>query len=233
MLSIISLSERCEMPTVSITTNGSFSACIMLPSASCNKRLLDLEPSGKHFLRGGNGWFPHLSATLKTIGDDPYAAPLTSAERALFTLLKRLQSDRNSFMHRLAPTEADVSTAAMCMVGLLKYAERLTGEHASDLVWQSPPIEGDVVSAIRYTRLEEYSEFIAVFVEEKYPRWQIAECPSCNVVAVVDSRCEACFEEIEYLVCPITDQNVYFMSWQRSRGDKQIDCPHCGESHNI
>jgi hypothetical protein len=58
----------------------------------------------------------------------------------------------------------------MCMIGLLKHIELRMGMATSDIVWQHPPIESDVVAAIRYTRLEEYSQFVGLFFEEKYPQ---------------------------------------------------------------
>ena len=73
----------------------------------------------------------------------------------------------------------------MCMIGLLKFVERLKGESASDIVWQSSPIEGDVLAAIRYTRIEEYCNFVALFLREKYADRWLPECPSCGVQAVV------------------------------------------------
>ena len=72
-------------------------------------------------------------------------------------------------MHRIAPEKLDLSIAAMCMIGLLKQIELRMGMAASDIVWQHPPIESDVIAAICYTRLEEYSQFVGLFFEEKYP----------------------------------------------------------------
>src|SRR5712691_8640261 len=98
-------------------------------------------------------WFPSLSKTLKELGEPQYSMHLSPAECQLFRLLGQLPDIRHQFMHRIAPEMPDVSIAAMCMIGLLKQIERLRGESASEIVWQSPPIEGDVVCAIRYTRL--------------------------------------------------------------------------------
>jgi hypothetical protein len=153
---------------------------------------------------------------------------LSRAERKLFVLLRKLVDIRHQFAHRIAPEEADVSVAAMCMIGLLKYIERLKGESASDIVWQSPPIEADVVAAIRYTRLEEYGDFVAAFLKEKYPDRHLPECPSCGVQAVVQSTCEACFTELDHIQCSQCGEAVYFMAWERSRGDVSVECQHCG-----
>ncbi len=135
----------------------------------CNMRLLELDPSCRLFSRRGAFWFPFLSETIKELQQTIYSGRLTTAENQLFRLLSDLSDIRHQFMHRTAPKESDVSVAAMCMIGVLKYIERLKGESTSDIVWQSPPIEGDVVAAIRYTRLEEYNDFVALFLQEKYP----------------------------------------------------------------
>lgn len=196
----------------------------------CNMRLLQLEPESSRFSRAGTIWFPSLSQTLKDLCLPSIVARLSPAEIQLLQLLSQIPLLRHQFMHR-TPEEIDVSIAAMCMIGLLKYIERLKGEAASDIIWQSRPIEADVVAAIRYTRLEEYGQFIALFLREKYPGRPLPECPSCGVPGVASSICEACFEDLDYVVCPETDEKVYFMSWERSRGAVQVECPHCGGRH--
>jgi hypothetical protein len=64
------------------------------------------------------------------------------------------------------------------LLSLVKNGSNCDLSHASNIVWQSPPIEGDVVAAIRYKRLQEYSDFIALFLREKHG-------PACGVQAVV------------------------------------------------
>jgi hypothetical protein len=194
----------------------------------CNMRLLGLEPSCPLFLRKGEIRFPSLSDTIKRLQLPINAGRLSPAEHQLFFLLKKLSDIRHQFMHRTAPKELDVSIAAMCMIGILKYIERLKGQSASDIIWQSPPIEGDVVAAIRYTRLEEYSKFVALFLHEKYPNRSLPQCPSCAVQAVVSSTCEACFAEVNSITCSGCDEEIYFMAWERKNGDGVIECQHCG-----
>jgi hypothetical protein len=194
----------------------------------CNVRLLDLEPGCPLFSWKGRNWFPSLSDTLKRLKNAQNLPRLSPAEQKLFLLLRQLPDIRHEFAHRIAPKEADVSVAAMCMIGLLKYIERLKGESASDIVWQSPPIEADVVAAIRYTRLEEYGSFVATFLEEKYPNQRLPECPSCGVQAVVWSTCEACFTELDHVQCSECGEDAYFMAWERSRGSVSVECQHCG-----
>ncbi len=197
----------------------------------CNMRLLQLDPNSPAVSKKeGHMRFPSLSKTLKELGKPQYSMYFSPAECQLFRLLGPLPGIRHQFMHGIAPEMPDVSIAAMCMIGLLKQIERLRGESASDIVWQSPPIEGDVVSAIRYTHLEEYSQFVALFLREKYADRWLPECPSCGVRAVVSSTCEACFTELDYVRCPKCDKEVYFTAWERAHGVR-LDCPHCGRKH--
>jgi len=197
----------------------------------CNMRLLQLEPKSTLFSRNGDIWFPGLPVTLEHLQVPPNSALLSPAEMQLLRLLRQLPEIRNQLMHGTALKEIDISIAAMCMIGLLKYIERLKSETASDIISQNPPIEGDVVAAIRYTRLDEYGQFVGLFLSEKYADRPLPECPSCGVAAVASSICEACFEELDYVLCPETGEETYFMSWERTRGNVQVECSHCGGTH--
>lgn len=200
----------------------------------CNMRLLRLEPNCPLFLRNGKPWFPTLSQTLLRLEGPPNAARLSASDRELFKLLAQLPDLRHQLMHRTAPKKYDVSVAAMCMIGLLYQVERLKDEEASDIFWQSPPVERDVVEAIRYTRLDEYGKFIQLVLEEKYGHHRdLPQCPECGVSAVVSSTCQACFQELDYLLCPEHDEPAYYVGWKRSPGDVDVECPHCGGMHNI
>ena len=105
------------------------------------------------------------------------------------------------------------------------------GMAASDIVWQHPPIESDVIAAICYTRLEEYSQFVGLFFEEKYPHPPFRSARRAEFQPVVGSACQACFEEVAYVLCPEYGEEAYFMAWERSRGEVQVECPHCGGTH--
>jgi hypothetical protein len=200
----------------------------------CNMRLIQLEPDNPLLSRRGSIWFPSLSDTLRELQRPRLAERFSPAERKLFILLSELPNIRHQFTHRTAPAEMDVSVAAMCMIGLLKYLERLKGESASDIVWQSSPIEGDVVAAIRYTRLQEYGDFVELFLREKHgDRW-FASCPACGVQAVVSAKCEACFTELESIDCPnCQEEGHYIVLEYAKRGTVQIECQHCGLKHSI
>ena len=124
--------------------------------------------------------------------------------------------------------QIDVSIAAMSMMGLLKYVERFKGVSASDIVWQSPPIETNVISAIRYTRHTEYGDFIAVFLREKHGDRLLGLCPACAVRGVVASTCEACFTELGKVECPNCEGTAYYDLFVHShQGSATAECE-CG-----
>jgi hypothetical protein len=190
----------------------------------CNMRLLQLDPNA--FPRG---YTDYLHQSLPKLRNDP---SLTKAELLLFDLLGKLPPLRNELMHRLVPEKMDLTISAMCMMGLLKYVERHTGTATKDIVWQDPPVKRDVIEAIHYSKIEEYSRFIEAFIAEKHKDRVLPECPSCGVAAVVGWHCEACFEELGWITCPATGEDTYYMDWQKGR-IPQIECPHCGDSHPI
>ncbi len=196
----------------------------------CNALLLQVEPNCSLFSgKGEAAWFPSLSKTLARLESESNRELLANSERQLISLLFQLPDIRHQFMHRLAPEAVDVSIAAMCMIGVLKHLEARHGIQASDIVWQSPSVEGDVISAIRYQRLVEYRNFVELFLHEKYPDRWLPQCPCCSASAVVSLRCEACFEELGSVACPRCEENVYFASGERSIGAMVIECPDCGE----
>jgi hypothetical protein len=200
----------------------------------CDMRLIQLEPDNPLFSRKGAIWFPSLSDTLRELNLPRMAGRFTPAEHKLFTLLTELPDIRHQFMHRITPAELDVSIAAMCMIGLLKYIERLRGEAASDIIDQSPRIEGDVVAAIRYTRLQEYGDFVALFLREKYGSRWLPSCPACDVRAVVSATCEACFTELESVWCPECHEEGYYIALEYAAHETvQVECQYCGLKRSI
>jgi DNA-directed RNA polymerase subunit RPC12/RpoP len=144
----------------------------------------------------------------------------------LFLLLQQLTDLRHHFMHKTVPEEVDVSIAAMCMVGLLKYIERHHGAKTTDILDQSPPIEAQVVAAIRATRLDEYQKFVELFLREKYTNQSLPECPLCGAAAVVSSECEACFEDLDKMECAECGKTIYF--FQAGFTDVEVQCAACG-----
>ena len=127
----------------------------------------------------------------------------------------------------------DVSIAAMCMVGTLKHVERLRGETATDIVWQSWPIESDVVAAIRSTRRPEYNNFIELFLREKYGDRLLRSCPGCGVRAVTSAICEACFSELGSVECNVCGDRAYYVELEyATQGNARVECE-CGAVQHI
>lgn len=199
----------------------------------CNALLLRIESNCSLFRRGTSDWYPSLTNSLNRLKTELNHPQLTSAESHLLSLLSQLPDIRHKFMHRVAPDKVDVSIAAMCLIGILKHLEARYGTEASDIVWQSPPIETDIVASIRYQRLEEYGKFVESFLQEKYTGACLQQCPSCSTWSVINSRCEACFEELEAITCPGCDAEVLFLPWGRKIGTKKVECQDCGNDISI
>ena len=191
-------------------------------------RLLQIEPASSLFFRKGSLWFPSLRETLKQLQVPQNVVHLSPAEVQLLLLLKQLIDPRHGFMHRVAPEQVDVSIAAMCMVGLLKYIERHHSMKTADFVDQSPPIESEVVAAIRANRLDDYRQLVELFLLEKYPNQIMPECPCCGVSAVVFSRCEACYEDLDETKCVECDETIFF--FQGGFEGIEVQCPACGHA---
>jgi hypothetical protein len=199
----------------------------------CNMRLIELEPNNASLSKRGSIWFPSLTQTLSELQAPRNDARLSPAERQLFVLMRELPDVRHQLMHRIAPAGMDVSIAAMCMLGILKYIERLRGETAADILWQSSPIEGDVVAAIRYTRHKEYNDFVELFLREKHgDRW-LPTCPACGVRAVASAVCEACFTELGSVECTECGGQAYYIELEFAKdGASSVECE-CGTIQNI
>jgi hypothetical protein len=194
----------------------------------CNMRLIELDPQNSLLQRNGAIWFPSLARALDELQSLQNVNRLSPAERKLFVLMAGLSDIRHQFMHRIAPAEVDLSLAAMCMIGLLKYIERLRGISASDIVWLSSPIEASVVAAIRYARHQEYNNFVELFLHEKYGGRWLPSCPACTVRAVVGSICEACFAELGKIDCPQCHCKAYYVELDYAAwGTTQAECE-CG-----
>lgn len=199
----------------------------------CNMRLIDLDPGNSLFMRVPT-WFPSLSQTLRELQGAKNEARLSAAERELFALMRELSDVRHQFIHRIAPAAMDVSIAAMCMVGMLKYIERMRGETAAEMVpWQSWPVESDVIAAIRSTRRHEYDNFIEFFLREKYGAGSLPSCPGCGARAVTSGVCEACFTELGSVECGQCGERAYYVELDYAKsGTTRVECE-CGAAQQL
>lgn len=196
----------------------------------CNVLLLELKGPDAFRKPGGSTWFPSLSRTLRELTSEPYLRNLTGAEHLLLELLDRLNDIRHQLMHRTTPETIDVSIAAMVMIGLLKHVEARYGRKGAEETWSESAAANDVVAAIRYSRIHEYGRMIELFLQHKYPGKILAYCPACAVRAVADSVCEACYEEVESMLCPYCDEEVHYLHWQKGQ---QAECDGCGAKVNL
>jgi hypothetical protein len=192
----------------------------------CNALLLHIEPACPLF-KGGTR-YPHLTDSIKRLTSQLLQRP-SPAESSLLALLNQLSPMRHEFMHRVVTTKVDVSIAAMCLIGILKHLELRYGTKSSEIVEQSPPIQTDIVEAIRWQKPDEYGKFVEAFLNEKYKNARLRQCPSCAVASVISSRCEACFEDIASISCPACDDKVLFIPWERQTGKTSVDCD-CGKA---
>jgi hypothetical protein len=102
-------------------------------------------------------------------------------------------------MHGLAPENLELSLPAMSILGLSRAVYRRKGESADDILQVDPPIQTDVIKAISYKKFYDYYRFVEAFLAEEFPGKYIPECENCGASAVVNKRCEACFESMDSL----------------------------------
>ena len=197
----------------------------------CNAILLTADPKNSAFFSRGEVRFPSLSSTLRALRNPKAAALVSLAELSLLDLLADLGELRHQYMHRTAPEQSDVSLAAMCMLGLLKVAARRRGETTEQIFDQSPPVERDVLEAVHSLRLDPYTKFIESFLREGAGAFSLQDCPNCGATAVEGSRCEACFEDIEVLVCPVDGEEFLYSCWLGAIDGESVECPLCGGTH--
>lgn len=174
--------------------------------------------------------FPHLDEAIKELRAFTGTDHLTKAEEHLLVLLKRLNSVRNSFIHRLPPKQIDndvLAFAATSMIGLLHSVSRRQSKSFNELFEEFPEIRRDVVEAIHYSRIQDYGLYIERLLADQYAPHQLHQCPSCAAHTVVGSMCEACFEDLETMSCGNCEEEFHVLSYSAGQGFEQ-ECPACG-----
>ena len=109
-------------------------------------------------------------------------------------------------MHGIVPEGLDISVAAMSILGLSRVTLRRKGICLEDILEGDPPIGHDVISAISWNRLDEYCRFVEAFLAEERPGQYFHQCENCGVSAVVNNRCEACFESMDFFTWASCDE---------------------------
>jgi DNA-directed RNA polymerase subunit RPC12/RpoP len=195
--------------------------------------LKQFDPKNAIFKRGQQDWWPSLVPAINELLERKYQSRLTRAEVRLLHLLKGLNDARNRIMHGLAPEDLELSLPAMSVLGLSRVTYRRKGESVEDILRAVPPIQSDVVKAISYKKFDDYYRFVETFLAEDFPGKYIPECENCGAHAVVNKRCEACFESMDSFTCDSCDEEVLLPESFRFQTQGEIVCPSCGEKISV
>jgi DNA-directed RNA polymerase subunit RPC12/RpoP len=201
--------------------------------AFCNMLLKQFDPANTLFKRGDEDWWPSLPTTIRELLTPKFQPRLTGSERRLLDLLKGLNDSRNRIMHGITPENLDLSLTAMSILGLSRVAYRRKGESVDDILKADPPIQRDVIKAISYKKLDDYYRFVEAFLTEELPDRYIPECENCGASAVVNNRCEACFESMDSFTCASCDEEFLLPESFRLQTHAEIVCPSCGEKISV
>jgi len=201
--------------------------------AFCNMLLKQFDPTNTIFKRGQQDWWPSLAPAIDELLAPKYQDRLTGAERRLLDLLKGLNDSRNRIMHGLAPQNLELSLPAMSILGLSRVVYRRKGESVEDILQLDPPIQNDVIKAISYKTFDDYYRFVEAFLAEEFPGKYIPVCENCGASAVVNKRCEACFESMDSFTCDFCDEEFLLPESWRSQTQGEIVCPSCGEKISV
>jgi hypothetical protein len=194
----------------------------------CNMVLKQFDPENPKFKRNGEDWYPSLITAINELLQPNNPARLTRAEVQLLGLLKELNHSRNSIMHGKVPEKLDLSLGVMSILGLSRVVHRRQGESVEDILDQDPPIQRDIVEALRYTEIQDYYRFVEAFLAEEFSDQYLPACENCGINSIVDLRCEACFETMESFTCDSCDEELLLPESWRFRCGSEVTCPSCG-----
>jgi hypothetical protein len=201
--------------------------------AFCSMLLKQFDPTNPIFTRRQQDWWPSLLQAINELLTPKYQARLTGSERRLLDLVKGLNDSRNRIMHGITPENLDLSLTAMSILGLSRVACRRKGESVDDILKADPPIQRDVIKAISYKKLDDYYRFVEAFLTEEFPDRYIPECENCGASAVVNNRCEACFESMGSFTCASCDEEILLPESFRLQTHAEIVYPSCGDKISV
>lgn len=191
--------------------------------------LKEFDENNQVFYKRNRRYYPGLLKAVEVLLHPNFAKNITIPEKKLLKLFRKLDGPRNKIMHGEIPENVDVSIMAMALVGISRISQKRCGQSADDIMQQYPTIHKDVVEAIHWSKLEEYSNLIESFIHENTEDIYIHQCPYCGATAVVYGHCEACFEDLEEIECPHCRENVLIVS-----GCPFIqDCTECGKEISV
>lgn len=124
-------------------------------------------------------------------------------------------------MHGIVPEGLDMSVAAMSILGLSRVTLRRKGICVEDILEGDPPIGHDVISAISWKRLDDYCRFVEAFLAEECPGQYFHKCENFGASAVVNKRCEACFESMDFFNCDSCDEEFLLPESLRLRTQRR------------
>lgn len=161
-----------------------------------NFLLASFDPAHPAEERFGKPYYPALRSILKSLEQHQVWRHLTSGERHLFSaFLPSLCDDRDALMHRVAPTDLNVSVSAIALIGLLHVVRRRVGTDGEELLGGWSPVE-DVVDAMHWRDFSKYNALVEQLVLDFHPLTSLDHCPYCGALArIYESDCEACFSE--------------------------------------
>lgn len=164
--------------------------------------LKELDETNKAFYRNGSHYYPGLKKTVQVLLHLNFREKTTESEKNLLKLFKKLDLPRNKIIHGEIPERMDVSIMAMAIVGIFRMSHKICGESTDDMPFDSSTIQKDVIEAVHWSKLDEYTKFIEAFIQEDNQENFLDECPSCGRYSVLHNQCEACFEELDLKECP-------------------------------
>ncbi len=160
---------------------------------------------------------------------DPAKHNLSLGEKRLLEIIKDLPDIRDRLMHRTLPDNLDSSIAVVSILGLLRVARRRFGEPAPEFLCDSPRIESEVFSVIRYQRMDDYCRIAEKLLREEYPDRSLGYCGNCGTQSILATHCEICFEEMELFKCPYCNEEAYVVAWERRVNPAiELECSSCG-----
>lgn len=190
--------------------------------------LMDVAP--ELFPEHGN--WPSCSGCIKKLGMYEGSGELSGSELRLLKLVSNLDQMRHDLTHKYRPDDYGVkpSHAAWCILALFTAARLRYGVDWSVLLTDHDPDPlRFVAEQIHVQSHDDYSAYVEEVVEEERPHTSFEQCLWCGTVAVAehDSRCPACFIELEWLTCPSCELEFPIPSQPWSADDEVFQCPAC------
>jgi len=202
-------------------------------SAECLLRmwLIEIDPLSP-IINNQNGEFnfPHFDKVCKFILEYKGIGELTTAERKLILLIKRLNDTRNKIMHRIPSekfNESVVSFAAMVIIGIYRVLQKRKGKSFYKIFDEYSDNYELITNAIHSTKLDEYSSLIMALLNEEYPDQCFLECPYCNTQAIINTTCQACFQDIIFKSCDFCGEEYYILADTQLTDFYETKCPCC------